>query len=81
MSNINKVVYGNITLIDITEDTVTANKMISGITAHDKSGSTITGTMPKAYEAGETLLYLFDASISSEMLNTYGSVSSETLTV
>ena len=41
---VNKVVYGNRTLIDLTSDTVTKDKILSGFTAHDKSGSTITAT-------------------------------------
>ena len=41
---INKVIYGGNTLIDLTADTVTADKLASGITAHDKSGAVITGT-------------------------------------
>lgn len=43
-SNINKVIYGGQTLIDLTADTVTADKILSGYTAHDKSGAIITGT-------------------------------------
>lgn len=42
---INKVNYGNTTLIDISEDTVTAGSMLSGTTAHDNSGAAITGTI------------------------------------
>ena len=42
--NISKVVYGGKTLIDLTADTVTADKLLSTYTAHDKSGSPITGT-------------------------------------
>lgn len=41
---INKVVYNNNTLIDLTSDTVTASTLMQGYTAHDASGSTITGT-------------------------------------
>lgn len=41
---VNKVVYGNRTLIDLTSDTVTNDKILSGFTAHDKSGTIITGT-------------------------------------
>lgn len=41
---INKVIYGGETLIDLTGDTVTANKILSGFTAHDKGGEPITGT-------------------------------------
>ena len=40
----NKVVYGGKTLIDLTGDTVTADKLAQGVTAHDKSGAQITGT-------------------------------------
>ena len=42
--NVNKVVYGNDTLIDLTADTVSADKVLSGYTAHDASGASITGT-------------------------------------
>ena len=41
---INKVVYGGKTLIDLTADTVTADKVLSGVTAHGKDGEAITGT-------------------------------------
>lgn len=41
---INKVIYGGKTLIDLTIDNVTADKMLSGTKAHDKSGAQITGT-------------------------------------
>lgn len=40
---INKVVYGDDTLIDLTEDTVTAETLLEGETAHDRSGNLITG--------------------------------------
>ena len=42
--NISKVVYGGKTLIDLTADTITADKLLSTYTAHDKSGAPITGT-------------------------------------
>ena len=41
---INKVVYGSQVLIDLTGDTVTADKLLSGFTAHGKDGSPIEGT-------------------------------------
>ena len=41
---INKVIYGGRTLIDLTGDTVTAEKMLKGFTAHDMSGASITGS-------------------------------------
>lgn len=44
-SNINKVVYGNRTLIDLTTDTLTStDQLASGIIAHDRTGAVITGT-------------------------------------
>ena len=44
MPEINKVIYGGNTLIDLTGDTVTASDLAYGKTAHDKSGTVITGT-------------------------------------
>lgn len=41
---INKVVYGNQTLIDLTADTITAADLASGKTAHGADGTQITGT-------------------------------------
>lgn len=42
--NVNKVIYGGDVLIDLTGDSVSADKVLKGITAHDKSGAKITGT-------------------------------------
>lgn len=42
---VSKVVLRNgTTLIDLTGDTVTASDLLTGVTAHDMSGATITGT-------------------------------------
>ena len=43
----NKIIYGGKTLLDLTADTVTADKLAKGITAHDKSGAPVTGTSTK----------------------------------
>ena len=40
----NKIIYGGQVLIDLTNDTVTADKLLSGYTAHDRSGEIITGS-------------------------------------
>lgn len=45
LSKVNKVVYGDTTLIDLSSDSVTADSMLSGRTAHNKTGSIITGTI------------------------------------
>lgn len=43
-TNINKVVYGNETLIDLTGDTAVESKVLSGYTFHKASGATATGS-------------------------------------
>lgn len=40
---VNKVIFGGDVIMDISSDTVTANKVLYGYTAHDKSGAPITG--------------------------------------
>lgn len=42
--NVNKVIYGGRTLIDLTGDTVTASDILVGKTAHDKTGAEVEGT-------------------------------------
>jgi len=44
MSKISKVVYGGQTLIDLTADTVVADKLLKGYTAHGADGEVVTGT-------------------------------------
>ena len=41
---VSKVNYGSTTLIDLTADTVTADKLLAGYTAHGADGEAITGT-------------------------------------
>lgn len=53
MPSVNKVVYSGRTLIDLTNDTVTAAAMRNGYTAHDRSGAQITGTIPD--QAAQTI--------------------------
>lgn len=45
---VSKINYGSRTVMDLSKDTVTASKLLKGVTAHDKKGNQITGT----YEAG-----------------------------
>ena len=44
MSKISKVVYGGKTLIDLTADTITEEKLLKGVTAHGADGEQIVGT-------------------------------------
>lgn len=78
--NISKVVYGGKTLIDLTADTVTSDKILSTYTAHDKSGAPIVGTCTfnadtsDATAAGAEILagktaYVNGVKITGEMKN------------
>ena len=40
----NKIIFGNEVLIDLTADTVAPGYLLSGYTAHDRSGAPITGS-------------------------------------
>lgn len=40
----NKIIFGETVLIDLTADTVTADKILASYTAHDASGNVVTGT-------------------------------------
>ena len=51
--NISKVEINGATLIDISNDTVAANILAEGYTAHDKTGNTITGTLTQ--QSGKTV--------------------------
>jgi hypothetical protein len=41
---VNKVIINGVTKIDLTSDTVTADKILKGYTAHDRSGASIEGS-------------------------------------
>lgn len=49
----NKIVYGGNVLIDLTGDTVAADKLLAGITAHGKDGEEITGTCTYDADTGD----------------------------
>lgn len=42
---VNHVIINGETVVDLRNDTVSADKMLSGYTAHDKSGAKITGNV------------------------------------
>ena len=54
---VNKVVYDGRVLIDLTDDTVSEDKLLVGTTAHDKSGNIITGTYEELDISVETAEY------------------------
>ena len=52
---INKIIVDGVTKIDLSQDTVTEDKVLQGFTFHDATGSVLTGTM-KA-DVGDFILY------------------------
>lgn len=68
---VNKVVYGTTVLVDLTTDTVTADTLKEGVTAHNSVGELITGTMPTATQATPSI------SVNSSGLITASSTQSE----
>lgn len=88
---VNKVIYGGNVLVDLTSDTITADQLLKGATAHDKSGATITGsctydadTSDATAAASEILYgktaYVTGNSVTGTMPNN-GAVSGEITTV
>lgn len=55
--NVNKVVVDGAVKLDLSKDSVTANTLAKGTTAHDKSGAPIVGTMttPQISVAGSVM--------------------------
>lgn len=75
---VNKVVYGNNTLIDLSSDTLAAENMLEGVTGHDKAGNHITGTFTLRTELTEqdTLLAQIIAALAKK-----GAVAGEVATL
>lgn len=64
MAGISKVTFNGQTLIDLSHDSVTEDKMILSTTAHSADGSTISGTLNMNEKTGffvdeNGLLYLY----------------------
>lgn len=54
---INKVIYGGTTLIDLSGDSLaSADQLMQGVTAHDRTGALITGTGTGGVD-GDNLAY------------------------
>ena len=53
---VNIVIYNGEPLIDLSGDTVTPDKLLSGITAHDKTGAQITGTAELGSGGGSAIV-------------------------
>lgn len=55
--SVNKVIYGTTVLVDLTNDTVTSDVLLSGYKAHDKSGNQIIGTLEQEGNSKNIQLY------------------------
>ena len=60
---VSKIIYGNNTLIDLTSDDVTADKVLAGYHCHDASGAQITGTAGAYIDGSTTVIPSSQASI------------------
>lgn len=58
---VNQVIYGDETLMDLTEDTVTPEKVMKGYTFHDASGEKQVGT--KTSEGGDLPFSVIDGMV------------------
>lgn len=58
---INKVIWGDKVLIDLTADTVSEDMLAQGITSHDKTGAIITGTSTKDSDTSDATLLVSEA--------------------
>ena len=65
---VNKVEYGNDTLIDLTGDNVTAGDVKSGVRFHLPSGAQGTGSLQAAYVTGKVLV-LPNSTVSGTTVN------------
>lgn len=52
---INKVIYNGNILIDLTADTIVADKLLNGYNAHGSNGESIMGTMQNNGAIAETM--------------------------
>ena len=66
---VNKVVYGTTVLVDLTKDTVTADKLLKGETAHDAAGEPITGTMEPGIDTSDNNCEAYHITSESAKLN------------
>ncbi len=57
--NVNQVIVNGETILDLTNDTVTANDLAEGVTAHDSSGALVNGNLSEieAFENSPTITF------------------------
>lgn len=70
MANANQVVVNGETILDLRSDTVTPETLQKGYTAHDKSGTKITGTLEASSSGGAKETWVIKSSATGEFATT-----------
>ncbi len=82
VTNVNQLLISGKVVFDVTNDTVTPNDLVKGVTAHDKSGAPITGTL-KALDTSDADATRDDIRIGKTAyingVKVHGNLSEETL--
>lgn len=63
MANANQVIINGETILDLRSDTVTPETLQKGYTAHDKSGTKITGTLEASSSGGAKETWVLDETL------------------
>lgn len=67
---VSKVNYGDDTLMDLTEDTVSPSNLMKGVTAHDSAGNSITGEFEETIETFKVNI-VYTGGVFSRVVQTY----------
>lgn len=70
MANANQVIINGETILDLRSDTVTPETLQKGYTAHDKSGTKITGTLEASSSGAAKETWVIKSSASGELVTT-----------
>lgn len=71
MANTNQVIVNGETILDLRSDTVTPETLQKGYTAHDKSGTKITGTLEASSSGGSKTVNFSGADADANAYITY----------
>ena len=81
MANANQVIVNGETILDLRSDTVTPETLQKGYTAHDKSGTKITGTLEAPNLQSKSVTYTENGSATVTPDAGYDGLSSVEVTV